>query len=54
MYTASTFVMARAMNLDFLFPIPRVFIYVSLAAWGLAFFGLARRVVRVLVSFRFS
>lgn len=54
MYTASTFVMARAMDLDFLFPIPRVFIYVSLAAWGLTFFGLTRRVVRALASVRFG
>ena len=54
MYTASTFVMARAMDLDFLLPIPRAFIYVSLAAWGLAFFGLLRRLVRVPASVRFG
>ncbi|MEK7685790.1 MAG: hypothetical protein AAB466_10240 [Verrucomicrobiota bacterium] len=38
-----TFEMARAMDLDFLLPLPRVFVYVALAAWFLTFFGLVRR-----------
>jgi tellurite resistance protein TehA-like permease len=42
MYTVSTFEMARAMELDFLFAVPRVFVYISLAAWGLTFGGLLR------------
>ncbi|HEX9727348.1 MAG TPA: tellurite resistance/C4-dicarboxylate transporter family protein [Gemmatimonadales bacterium] len=43
MYTACTFEMARAMNLDFLLAIPRVFIYVALAAWSAAFYGMVHR-----------
>ena len=45
MYTACTFEMARAMDLDFLLPIPRVFIYVALAAWLAAFYGMVQRLV---------
>ncbi|MBI2401518.1 MAG: hypothetical protein HYV20_02010, partial [Gemmatimonadetes bacterium] len=45
MYTACTFEMARAMNLGFLLPIPRVFIYVALAAWSAAFYGMVHRLV---------
>lgn len=46
MYTVCTFEMARAMDLDFLLPLPRVFVYVALAAWCLTFLGLVRRLVR--------
>jgi tellurite resistance protein TehA-like permease len=46
MYTACTFEMARVMNLDFLLPIPRVFIYVALAAWLAAFAGLLSSLMR--------
>ena|SRR3972149_3341758 len=46
MYTACTFKMAQVMNLDFLMPIPRVFIYVALAAWTLTFIGLLRTLIR--------
>jgi tellurite resistance protein TehA-like permease len=45
MYTACTFEMADAMNLDFLLPIPRVFIFIALAAWSAAFYGMIRRLV---------
>ena len=45
MYTACTFEMARAMNLDFLLAIPRVFIYVALAAWLATFYGMVHRLV---------
>jgi tellurite resistance protein TehA-like permease len=41
MYTAATYEMARAMNLPFLFVIPKYFIYVALLAWTVAFLGLA-------------
>lgn len=45
MYTVCTFEMAHAMELDFLLPVPRVFIFVALTAWILAFIGLARRLL---------
>jgi len=46
MYAACTFEMARAMSLDFLLPIARVFVYVALLAWATTFASsprLARR-----------
>jgi tellurite resistance protein TehA-like permease len=42
MYAACTFQMARAMHLDFLLAIPRVFVYIALAAWLATFLGLCR------------
>jgi tellurite resistance protein TehA-like permease len=42
MYTACTFQMAQAMDLDFLLVIPHVFLYVALAGWAAAFTGLCR------------
>lgn len=50
MYTACTFEMARAMRLDFLLPLPRAFVHVALAAWVLAFVGMVRSLVRVLLN----
>ena len=48
MYAASTHKMIEAMGLDFLGALPRTFLYISLAAWTLAFtgfvFDLLRRV----------
>jgi tellurite resistance protein TehA-like permease len=46
MYAASTFEMARALDLDFLDVVPRFFIYVALLAWVAAFVGLVRALVR--------
>jgi tellurite resistance protein TehA-like permease len=46
MYTACTFEMARVMNLDFLLPVPRLFIFVALAAWVAAFTGMLRQLLR--------
>ena len=39
-YAACTFEMARAMSLDFLIAIARVFVYVALLAWATTFVGL--------------
>jgi tellurite resistance protein TehA-like permease len=50
MYAACTFGMARAMNLDFLLPLARVFVYVALLAWATTFIGLIRGLVRSLIQ----
>lgn len=42
MYTVATYRLAEAMNLPFLYAIPRYFIFIALAAWLMAFLGLAR------------
>ena len=52
MYTACTFRMAQALELDFLFVIPRYFIYVALIAWSAAFLGLIYTVTRRLLGFQ--
>jgi tellurite resistance protein TehA-like permease len=43
MYTASTFQMAKAMDLEFLLVVPRLFIYIAVAAWLATFIGLCRK-----------
>ena len=50
MYTACTFQMAHAMELEFLVVLPRVFIYVALAAWLATFVGLCRTLLRGLLG----
>jgi tellurite resistance protein TehA-like permease len=40
MYTVCTFQLSKALNLAFLLPIPRIFIFVALAAWLITFIGL--------------
>jgi hypothetical protein len=49
MYAACTFEMARAMSLDFLLPIARVFVYVALLAWAMTFVGLIHGLVSSLI-----
>jgi tellurite resistance protein TehA-like permease len=49
MYAACTFEMARAMSLDFLLPIARLFVYVALLAWATTFVGLIRGLVSSLI-----
>jgi tellurite resistance protein TehA-like permease len=49
MYAVCTFEMVRAMSLDFLLPIARVFVYVALLAWATTFVGLIRSLVRSLI-----
>ena len=43
MYTTSTLQFDRAMGYNFLDPVPQVLVYIALAAWVLAMFGLLRR-----------
>lgn len=45
MYTASTFRLAKSMNLPFMLGIPRYFIYVALVAWCVVFIGLIHRLI---------
>jgi len=50
MYTASTYQLAKALGADFLLVIPKVSVYVALAAWTLAFVGLLRQLTRAAVN----
>jgi tellurite resistance protein TehA-like permease len=45
MYTVSTFQLAKALNLDFLLVIPKLFIYLALIAWAITILGLARQLI---------
>ena len=51
MYTACTFQLARAMDLQFLYVIPRYFIYIALLAWLIVFIGLVRTMARTALAF---
>jgi len=48
MYTACTIRLAQTVNAPFLAAIPRVFVYVALAAWTLTAIGLARTLLSVI------
>lgn len=45
MYSASTFQLAKAIELDFLLVIPQYFIYLALLAWLLTAYGLVHRLI---------
>jgi len=49
MYTTCTFQLAKALQLPFLYAIPRVFVYIALAAWLATFAGLIYRLVTSLI-----
>ena len=51
MYAACTYQMAHAMQLDFLLPLPQIFVYLALSAWVLTFTGLCRTIVVHLFGF---
>jgi hypothetical protein len=42
MYTAATWRLAEALDLPFLRLVPRLFLYVALAAWAATFAGMLR------------
>jgi tellurite resistance protein TehA-like permease len=51
MYTACTYRLALVLKLDFLRPIPRVFIYIALAAWIGTFIGWAKTLAASATTF---
>ncbi|HKY09090.1 MAG TPA: tellurite resistance/C4-dicarboxylate transporter family protein, partial [Candidatus Binatia bacterium] len=53
MYTVCTFQLAKAMDIDFLVWIARVFVYAALLAWAITFLGLLRAVVTGMLGSRF-
>ncbi len=50
MYAASTFDMAHALELGFLYELARYVVYVALAVWALAFAGLVRALVAAILA----
>lgn len=52
MYTTSTFQLARVMELDFLFIVPRLFVYVAIAAWLATMAGLLLHLARAIRTLR--
>jgi tellurite resistance protein TehA-like permease len=52
MYTVCTFQLAKAMDMKFLFWIPRVFVYFALVTWVTTFIGLVRAGVRTVLDLR--
>lgn len=50
MYTTSTFQLAKAIELEFLYIIPRYFVYVAILAWLITFIGLIGQLVSSLMQ----
>jgi hypothetical protein len=47
MYTVCTYRLAEAMGMNFLYWIPRIFLYIALAAWLATFLGLLHALVAI-------
>ena len=54
MYTVCTFLAAKALDLQFLYLIPRYFFFIALLAWTLTFLGLCLQLIRQLAIPRLS
>lgn len=54
MYTVCTFRLAEAMKMNFLFWVPRVFIYLALATWLATFLGLLHALANMALRWRTS
>jgi tellurite resistance protein TehA-like permease len=52
MYTVAVFQLAKAIGLDFLFLIPRYFLYIALCAWLVMFVGFVHDVLHALLDLR--
>src|SRR5690606_20998665 len=52
MYTACTIRLSDALDVPFLLAIPRVFIFLALAAWLATFIGMLRRIASILATSR--
>ncbi len=50
MYTVCTFQLAKALEMPFLYTIPRYFVFIALAAWLVTFIGLIYRMLGSLLS----
>lgn len=50
MYTACTFEMAKAMDLDFLLPITKYFIFFALLAWSATFYGFFYGLIKKIIQ----
>ena len=50
MYAAATHEMSAAIGLEFLRPVPTLFLYVVLAAWTVAFAGFVRDLMRAVTN----
>jgi tellurite resistance protein TehA-like permease len=46
MYTVSTFQLANAIDVQFLFWVPHIFVYIAMFAWAVTFLGLLRTIFR--------
>jgi tellurite resistance protein TehA-like permease len=46
MYTAASFSFAQALGADFLLAVPRVFLWLAVAAWCVVFIGMIRHLLR--------